>query len=48
MISAMGGGRSSIEVLGPGSEVEADHPEDLVMRLSISVATILKNVVISV
>jgi hypothetical protein len=23
MISAMGGGRSSIEVLGPGSEVEA-------------------------
>jgi hypothetical protein len=44
----LGNGRSSIEVLGPGSEVEADRPEDLVMRLSISVATILKNVVISV
>jgi hypothetical protein len=44
----MGGDRSSIEVLGPGSEVEADRPEDRVIRLSMSVAAILKNVVISV
>jgi hypothetical protein len=42
----MGGDRISIEVLGPGSEVEAGRTEDLVTRFSISVATILKNVVI--
>jgi hypothetical protein len=41
MISAMGG---SIEVLGPGSAVEADRPEDLVMRFSLSVTDISKNV----
>jgi hypothetical protein len=43
----MGGDRSSIEVLGPGIEVEADRPEDRVIRLSLSVAVILKNVGIS-
>jgi hypothetical protein len=46
-ISAMGGDRSSIEVLGPGIEVEADRTEDRVIRLSLSVTVILKNVGIS-